>query len=465
MTLKPSCFKDSRTILLIVVYIGLFLDYILMQVVVPILPEYLLRISHPDDADFILKQNNLTDHSKAAERHRLIESEGVTFSVLYGSKALVQLIANPLVGPLTNRIGYPLPLFLGFVIMTGSTVMFAFGESYTVLLLARALQGAGSACTATAGMGMLAEVYTKEKERSRAMGIALGAVALGGLLGPPYGGTMYQLFGKELPFLLLAGLGAIGAALQLWILPPKIVRPIGEEKPSSIRKLLADPYISISLFGIFFTYLGWAEVQPAVPLRMIDLWGATAMERGLVYLPCSLMYLVGTNSFGPIALKMGRWLASFSGLLVLGAAMLFIPFVPSMWFLTLPFAVIGLSIGLIDAALYPLLGYLVEIRHQNVYGSIYALADSMYCISMVIGPFSSGKIVETLGFHCMTYVAVGITLAAAPLMLLLRKPPILKTMRLTNTISVIGTDINGIVVEEKEKDPETPPEIITIPDQ
>ncbi|CAJ0583366.1 unnamed protein product, partial [Mesorhabditis spiculigera] len=452
MTRQLSCVKDPRTVLLIVVYIGLFLDYILMQVVVPILPEYLLRLSHPDDAEFILSRLNVTDESKAALRHQLIESEGVSFSILYGSKAFVQLLANPLVGPLTNRIGYSMPLFIGFVVMTGSTVMFAFGNSYIVLLLARSLQGAGSACTATAGMAMLAEVYTNEKERSRAMGIALGAVALGGLLGPPYGGTMYQLFGKEIPFILLAVLGAVGAGLQLWVLPPKISKPIVDGKPSSIKKLLGDPYVALALGGIFFTYLGWAEVQPAIPMRMIDLWGATAMERGLVYLPCSLMYLIGTNSFGPIALKMGRWLASTTGLLVLGLAMLVIPFVPGMWYLTLPFAVIGLAIGLIDAALYPMLGYLVEIRHQNVYGSVYAMADAVYCLSMVIGPFASGKIVQTMGFNHMTYAAVAITIVSAPLMIFLRNPPVLKSKSLTQTISVISSDLNSIV-PEKEPEP------------
>ncbi|CAJ0583276.1 unnamed protein product, partial [Mesorhabditis spiculigera] len=170
--------------LLVLVYIGISLDYILMEVVVPILPEYLLRLSHPDDAEFILGRLIVTDESKskAALRHQLIESEGVSFSILYGSKTFVQLWSNFLVGPLTNRIGYSMPLFIGFVIMTASTMMFAFGNSYIILLLARSLQGAGSACTATAGMALLAGVYTDEKERSWAMGIALGAIAIGRII-------------------------------------------------------------------------------------------------------------------------------------------------------------------------------------------------------------------------------------------------------------------------------------------
>jgi DHA1 family solute carrier family 18 vesicular amine transporter 1/2 len=42
--------------------------------------------------------------------------------LMFASKPIVQLIANPFIGPLTNRIGYSLPMFAGFVIMFISTL-------------------------------------------------------------------------------------------------------------------------------------------------------------------------------------------------------------------------------------------------------------------------------------------------------------------------------------------------------
>lgn len=56
---------------------------------------------------------------------------------------------------------------------------------------------------------MLAQAYPDDAERGSAMGIALGGLALGVLVGPPYGGLLYQLSGKKLPFLLLALLALI----------------------------------------------------------------------------------------------------------------------------------------------------------------------------------------------------------------------------------------------------------------
>lgn len=51
---------------------------------------------------------------------------------------------------------------------------------------------------------MLAQSFPNDVERGSAMGIALGGLALGVLVGPPYGGLLYQWAGKELPFILLA---------------------------------------------------------------------------------------------------------------------------------------------------------------------------------------------------------------------------------------------------------------------
>lgn len=43
------------------------------------------------------------------------------------------------------------------------STVFAFGRSYFVLFLARALQGIGSSCSSVSGMGMLAERYTDDE--------------------------------------------------------------------------------------------------------------------------------------------------------------------------------------------------------------------------------------------------------------------------------------------------------------
>ncbi|KAJ8365695.1 hypothetical protein SKAU_G00145260 [Synaphobranchus kaupii] len=73
-----------------------------------------------------------------------------------------------------------------------STCIFAFAENYATLFVARSLQGLGSAFADTSGIAMIADKYTEETERSRALGIALAFISFGSLVAPPFGGILYE---------------------------------------------------------------------------------------------------------------------------------------------------------------------------------------------------------------------------------------------------------------------------------
>ena len=66
-------------------------------------------------------------------------------------------------------------------------------------------------------MGMLADRYPDDKERGNAMGIALGGLALGVLIGPPFGGFMYQFIGKSAPFIVLAFLALFDGGMYRYL--------------------------------------------------------------------------------------------------------------------------------------------------------------------------------------------------------------------------------------------------------
>ena len=51
---------------------------------------------------------------------------------------------------------------------------------------------------------MLADRYPDDRERGNAMAVALGGLALGVLIGPPFGGVLYEFIGKSAPFIVLA---------------------------------------------------------------------------------------------------------------------------------------------------------------------------------------------------------------------------------------------------------------------
>ncbi|KAL0269228.1 UNVERIFIED_CONTAM: hypothetical protein PYX00_007031 [Menopon gallinae] len=455
---KLSSCKESRKLILIIVAIALLLDNMVLTTVVPIIPEFLYEMRHPNEtkqrfnvsvtttttttpATIFINQgteSNMTtgsferklslnfttmspDQQKEEERHRDLNRENIDLGIMFASKAFVQLIANSFIGPLTHRIGYSIPMFAGFIILFLSTIIFAFGRSYSVLFVARALQGVGSSCSSVSGMGMLAQQYPDDKERGNAMGIALGGLALGVLIGPPFGGFMSEFVGKSVPFLLLSVLALGDGLLQLMVLQPSVVKT--DLEPPSLKSLISDPYILIASGAISFANMGIAMLEPSLTIHMIDKMKAEQWQQGVVFLPASISYLIGTNLFGPLGHRMGRWLAALLGLIIIGCCLIWIPSAQYINQLIAPNAGLGFAIGMVDSSMMPELGFLVDIRHSAIYGSVYAIGDVAFCLGFAVGPALSGTLVSTLGFDKMLYGVAILNFLYAPLLLMLRSPP------------------------------------------
>ncbi|CAO2585976.1 Synaptic vesicular amine transporter [Lemmus lemmus] len=445
--------RHSRKLILFIVFLALLLDNMLLTVVVPIIPSYLYSIKHEKNTTeiqttkpaltastsgsiqgiFSYYDNStilFTGNSTGEQPYRTIATqrmvtntstvpsdcpsedkdllnENVQVGLLFASKATVQLLTNPFIGLLTNRIGYPIPMFAGFCIMFISTVskylLFAF-------------------CLWVLGMGMLASVYTDDEERGNAMGIALGGLAMGVLVGPPFGSILYEFVGKTAPFLVLAALVLLDGAVQLFVLQPSRVQP-ESQKGTPLTTLLKDPYILIAAGSICFANMGIAMLEPALPIWMMETMCSRKWQLGIAFLPASISYLIGTNIFGILAHKMGRWLCALLGMIIVGISILCIPFAKNIYGLIAPNFGVGFAIGMVDSSMMPIMGYLVDLRHVSVYGSVYAIADVAFCMGYAIGPSAGGAIAKAIGFPWLMTIIGIIDIVFAPLCFFLRSPP------------------------------------------
>ncbi|XP_030842211.1 synaptic vesicular amine transporter isoform X1 [Strongylocentrotus purpuratus] len=455
-----ECIRDlraSRKLVLFIVFVALLLDNMLTTVIVPIIPDYIFHQENPGlerhpnhsipincslittpvpreisganttSAPVVCLNSsmyaaNTTAASEEKQYNEILRHESVRIGLLFASKSIVQLITNPLIGPLTNRIGYSLPMFTGFLIMFASTLVFAFGESFALLLVARMIQGVGSSCSSVAGMGMLAQRFPNDAERGAAMGFALAGLALGVLIGPPFGGVMYEFVGKTSPFLILAILALFDGLLQLLLLNPVWTKEDNMEG-TPILKLLKDPYVLIAAGCITFGNMGIALLEPSLPLYMLDKMEAEKWQLGAIFLPASVSYLISTNIFGVLGHRIGRWLVSMIGMIIGGIAMMLIPLSQNVPHLIGPNFFVGFGVGMVDASMMPIMGHLVDIRHVSVYGSVYAIADVAFCLGFAVGPSVSGSIVESIGFPWLVRIVAIIDFMYAPLLLFLRDPP------------------------------------------
>lgn len=138
---------------------------------------------------------------------------GWMIGAILASYYLVQMIASPRWGRLSDRTGRKPILVLCGLLSAGSMVIYALGNNLIVMLLSRIAAGLGAANV------VIAQAYlsdaAEEQERAAAQGRMSAAISAGLVLGPVIGGLLAQRGGNFLLGMAAAAASGFGA---LWIL-------------------------------------------------------------------------------------------------------------------------------------------------------------------------------------------------------------------------------------------------------
>ncbi|CAG9818255.1 unnamed protein product [Phaedon cochleariae] len=414
--------RTQKKLILVIVSIALLLDNMLYMVIVPIIPDYLRYIGAYED--IALPGNATAPPGMPLKRDHHGQDQAT--GILFASKAIVQLMVNPFSGALIDRIGYDIPMMIGLTIMFLSTAVFACGRSYGLLFFARSLQGVGSAFADTAGLAMIADRFTEENERSQALGIALAFISFGCLVAPPFGGALYQFAGKEMPFLILAFVSLIDGFMLLLVMKPikEQIKLSQMPKPPSVPiwRLFMDKYIAVCAGALMMSNVALAFLEPTISLWIEDNLTTENWKVGIIWLPAFFPHVLGVVITVKMAKKYPQyqWIMAAGGLTLEGLCCFIIPFANSYIFLMVPICGICFGIALIDTALLPTLGYLVDVRYVSVYGSIYAIADISYSVAYAVGPIIAGGVVEAIGFTALNVGIAFMNILYAPVLMYLR---------------------------------------------
>ncbi|XP_061141887.1 probable vesicular acetylcholine transporter-A [Syngnathus typhle] len=416
----------QNRIILVIVCVVLLLDNMLYMVIVPIIPDYLRDLQQAAERAQTPappthgNSSNISAHQGASTGE---DNYDLQIGVLFASKAIVQLLVNPLSGTFIDRVGYDIPLVIGLSIMFLSTLIFAFAENYVTLFVARSMQGIGSAFADTSGIALIADRYTEEAERSKALGIALAFISFGSLVAPPFGGVLYEFAGKRVPFLILSAVCLVDGVMCLVVLKPFSNReranmPVG----TPIYRLMMDPYIAVVAGALTVCNIPLAFLEPTIATWMEETMSASQWEKGMTWFPAFFPHVLGVFLTVKLAAKYPhlQWFYGAIGMVFIGASSCTVPACKNFGELMIPLCGICFGIAFVDTALLPTLGFLVDVRHVSVYGSVYAIADISYCVAYAMGPVVAGKIVHDLGF---VQLNLGMGLANvlyAPALLLLK---------------------------------------------
>tara|TARA_R110002124_G_scaffold63350_38_gene173392 strand:- start:22 stop:1206 length:1185 start_codon:yes stop_codon:yes gene_type:complete len=249
---------------LIVILATVALDAIGAGLIFPILPELLAELTHGGDI-------------------------GLLYGLMLGSYALMQFVASPVLGALSDRYGRRPVLLLSLAGTLVDYLVMALSPLGWVLVLGRAMAGITSANMAVAS-AYITDI-TPAEQRAQRFGLLGAVLSMGFIIGPALGGVM-GAFWLRSPFLVAALLNGLNLLVALFVLPESHAA-----KPGAFDLNTLNPLRPLLWLWNF---------KPLLPLVI------TAAVFGLVAsVPATIWVLYGTQRFGWDSVHMGLSLSVF----------------------------------------------------------------------------------------------------------------------------------------------------------
>ena len=330
---------------------------------------------------------------------------------LYGAYALGVFVATPVFGFLGNRIGGKRIVILGVLLSGTATLLFWFGASFSLALLARFCQGGASAAAWTAGLALIAERYVKN--RVQMMGLALAGSTAGSVLGPVAGGFLYQAGGLALPFLLVTILVGIDAVQRIFLLPSKAVR---RGSNAELLALLFDKSVLVSGLAVALAAFGWGIVEPLLP-EHLNQSEVTPSTIGLLFSISTIAYGLITPLVSQVATRVPIKLVTSGGAVAMAIALPLLGLLPGIVLTGFGMCLVSMSFAFMLNPTSAELGNAVDRRGLACYTAVYAVYNIAYSVGLI-----ASNTVATAAGHLQFYQ----TLLCVSAVLILSLPILIK---------------------------------------
>ena len=213
------------------ILVTVFIDVLSFGLIIPVLPRLIVDLSDGDTA-------------RAAR----------VFGLFGTVWALMQFIASPIIGSLSDKVGRRPVILLSCLGLGLDFVFMALAPTLSWLFVGRVISGVTAATIATAG-AYIADVSPPEK-RAANYGMIGAAWGAGFIVGPALGGLLGQA-NPRLPFWVAAGLALLGVAYGFFVLPESLP----PDKRAAFSWMKANPVGSLALLRSHHELLGLATVN------------------------------------------------------------------------------------------------------------------------------------------------------------------------------------------------------------
>ena len=336
--------------------------------------------------------------------------------LVIGSYGLTQMLLRVPFGVLSDRLGTrKLFIIIGVAFTFISSLTLFLSDNYVLVLVGRA--SAGVAASTWVSFMVLFSSYYDKAQAVKASGTLnffssigqLGGIISGSLL------VSFTLWRDRSAFLLAAAVGLVAFIVSFAIYEDrtKFAVRAGDSAPKFTGVLSDRALIIISLIGAvsqlitFSTLFGFTPAYAKTELGISDLQNGALMF--FSYIPTAFGSLIlGKFLIG----RFREYKLVVTGMLLMGAATLAIPFTGSYWLLIITQVTAGFGRGIS----FPLLmGLSIKNIQENQRGAAMGIFQAVYSFGMFFGPFITGLIQEAfelgaafifLGIACFVFTGI-----------------------------------------------------------
>lgn len=365
--------KTKNVSALSLIFLTVFVDLLGFGILIPILPTF-------------------------AKVELLVDETAI--GVAIAAYSLTQFFFNPVFGNLSDKHGRKKIIVITLLINAVGYILFAFTNTYAMLLIARVVSGIGGSSIGVA-QAYIADITTAEN-RSKGMGIIGAAFGLGFVFGPLIGGFLSK-YGYFLTGIASASFSFAAFILTIFFLPEsksKVTQALTSTRKlidiESFKLIFQKPNLGIVITLFFILTFSVANIYGTFALLGFKVYGFTDRENGYLYA------ILGLSSAVIQGFLLGRVSKSFSKtkIIALGALCMviglgMIPFGGSF----LGLAVISIILSLGTGSLQPtLLSLISEFTSETEQGITLGVNQSLSAFARVLGPLWGGFAFEYLGY-------------------------------------------------------------------
>jgi DHA1 family multidrug resistance protein-like MFS transporter len=309
--------------------------------------------------------------------------------------AVTRMILDIPAGLLSRRFDKKRIMISGLVLLSVSSVLAGFAPNYITLVIARMIEGAGSALYVTTATVFLAQISGEEK-RGQWMSLYMGMLLLGAIFGPTFGGILADIYDIRAPFFAYAIITGLAVIPTLTL--PKLANSgnvsssfESREILRNMRQVLSNPSFLLVTFAVFTMFLLRTGVRSTlVPLFAANNLGMDSISIGLILTIGGITTALTITPMGSISDRIGRKIPLALCLVLTAGITLLIPFSTDLFTLSIVVAIYGAVIGLQG----PSAAYVTDVSPPDKLEISMGLYRMITDLGFVVGPLLLGFLAD-----------------------------------------------------------------------